>query len=337
MTLPALEKTWIHTTGDLVPTPSTNVQVVAGGSAEATNRKVLLAIVKGLLGLSGGAKFVCMGSSNGTTTDAAGTPATSKWITAADLVSNNPGSAHSWIVLAYGDGSGPSIQLLVDLDTLYHSDLRNGVRISISPSAGFTGGDNSNAPTATDETLIFSGGTSWNDNSADVNHRVNVAGTDDRSGVFVSTFAGGALRTFLYLGKAKNPVTTGWTNQWIFWAGYGTTGVSLGGFNIATKIGTTATALFPTGECYFSAGDGTRYTIPGYFTPDDQTGEYPLGPIGLYCSTAGKRGRKGAIFDLFWGLGSNASGDTYPNDGSKQMVQFGHLVLPWDGSNVETV
>jgi hypothetical protein len=46
----------------------------------------------------------------------------------------------------------------------------------------------------------------------------------------------------------------------------------------------------------------------------------------------GQRGRHGEIADLLFGPSSASHGDTYPDDGSRQLVQFGHLVFPWDGS-----
>lgn len=337
MTLPALEKTWVHTTGDLSPVPSTNLQVLAQGSIDATNRAVLLAIVSALLTMSGGAKFVCMGSSNGTTADAAGSVSTSKWTAVADLVSRDAGGLHSWIVLAYGDGSAAAPQILLDLDKTWHDSFRDGVRIVISPSGAFTGGDASNAPTATDAVLVYSHDSRWNQLGADRNHRVNVGATDDRSGVFVVTMSDGAIQTGFYLGTAKNPVSTGWAQPWLWWLTSGVDCFKLATFNLTTKLGGDVIPLYPTGECYFPAGDGTRYTIPLHFNTDDQSGEYPLGPIGLYSPTAGKRGRKGSIFDLFWGLSTNGLGDTYPGDDSRTRAQFGHLVFPWDGSSVETV
>lgn len=339
MTLPILEKTWVHTVGDLSPTPSTNIQVMAAGSGDETNKAVFLAIVTTLLSLSGTAKAHCYGSSNGVAFDAAGTPATSRLVALSDIVPHDPASPHTWIVLDFGDGSTPGFQILFDLDKTWNSYFRDGVRISISPSGAFTGGDASNAPTATDEILLLSHDSYWTANYADSNARVSIGAADDRSGYYIVAFFGGTLQVSGYIGKPKNPVTSGWTNQWLFNWVAGPTGFRLGAFNFAARIGagTTAIPLCPTGECFFSAGDGTRYTIPGNFTPDDQTGEYPLGPIGLYSPTTGKRGRKGAIFDIYWGIGANVSGDTYPNDGSKQMVQFGDMVFPWDGSNVETI
>jgi len=68
---------------------------------------------------------------------------------------------------------------------------------------------------------------------------------------------------------------------------------------------------------------------------DDDTLEWPIMPIGLLSTTGMHRGRKGALYDIWWGSTAAGSGNTYPEDGSNQFVQFGHLIFPWNGSTPE--
>ena len=58
---------------------------------------------------------------------------------------------------------------------------------------------------------------------------------------------------------------------------------------------------------------------------------WPLTPIGLASLDAGQVGRHGELFDLWFGSTAANHGDTYPGDATRQFVQFGDLVFPWDG------
>lgn len=66
--------------------------------------------------------------------------------------------------------------------------------------------------------------------------------------------------------------------------------------------------------------------------PNDFDGNWPLTPIGIASLDAGQRGRHGELFDLWFGSVGANHGDTYPGDGTRQLVQFGHVVFPWDGT-----
>ena len=65
---------------------------------------------------------------------------------------------------------------------------------------------------------------------------------------------------------------------------------------------------------------------------DEDSGEWPMQSLGIYISTVGHRGRKGEIFDFWVSPAIRVSGDDYPGDSSRQLAQFGDLVIPW-GSN----
>lgn len=70
--------------------------------------------------------------------------------------------------------------------------------------------------------------------------------------------------------------------------------------------------------------------------PDDDSGDYPVSAIGLASGTPATYGpRRGALDDIWWGSTAISSGDTYPASGSKDFVQLGDLVLPWNGTTME--
>ena len=79
------------------------------------------------------------------------------------------------------------------------------------------------------------------------------------------------------------------------------------------------------------------------------TGKWPLYPVGVACGDVGRRGRQGMMTDLwigqggiwnqnvgnpYWGV---VDGETYPNDGTTKLVQFGNLIMPWTGSAASPV
>jgi hypothetical protein len=64
---------------------------------------------------------------------------------------------------------------------------------------------------------------------------------------------------------------------------------------------------------------------------DSQTSGWIMCPIGLFSETTGVVGRKGTLYDLWWGSVTRSTGDTYPSDGSYQFAQFGDMVFPWSG------
>lgn len=84
-----------------------------------------------------------------------------------------------------------------------------------------------------------------------------------------------------------------------------------------------------TSEGYGSGTLGENLTVA-----DEDTGKWPLCPVQLsIASVVPVRGaRKGDLADLWWGPTSVSRGDTYPEDGTKQLVQVGHLVFPWNGT-----
>ncbi len=88
--------------------------------------------------------------------------------------------------------------------------------------------------------------------------------------------------------------------------------------------------LYLTSEMHTSDMIGQLYTFP-----DDQTGEWPMCPIGLYSSSVGMQGpRRASLTDIWWGSTAIKTGDCYPitPTDSKEFVQFGDLILPWNGT-----
>lgn len=61
-------------------------------------------------------------------------------------------------------------------------------------------------------------------------------------------------------------------------------------------------------------------------------GGYLVQPLSLWSETLGARGKAGNLIDVWAGTPALSDGDLLPDDGTKQMIAVGQLVLPWDGT-----
>ena len=66
-------------------------------------------------------------------------------------------------------------------------------------------------------------------------------------------------------------------------------------------------------------------TDPGASTSPPVPGSTPAAPRRL-----------GSVYDLWYGSTAVGQGDTYPNDSTRQFVQFGHFIFPWNGTAPQT-
>ena len=242
------------------------------------------------------------------------------------------GSAHSWIVLEQA-GVGAGFQVCFDLNQ-YSAYQWNAF---VSPSAGFgsvnggTNGTTLNRPTATDE-INISGGGSWGPpNSAFILKWHLMQSTDGECNRLI--ICNKNTCGFWIFDKPRDPITA-WTVP-VIAGGYGTGGTAnaadytqwnTGSTHLFSRI-TDVVNFYMTGECI--ALNMWPKLITG---PDDLNGEWPMLPIGLVCSVAPHRGKKGTVYDLWWGSTGVVNGSTYPDDGTRQFVQFDHLIFPWNGS-----
>ena len=275
-----------------------NQALAAQGSAAACNQNLLYQIVNTLTSFSPG--WQVRGSSNGTTFSllslgAAG-PGTG-WSGPSSVVFAGGASPVSWIVLrntALGSGH-PEILL-----TSYNQFNGSEVNFYISPSAGFTGGGITAAtfPTATDMVTPVSGG---------------LPGTT----------------------YGKNPVS-GWATPWT-WTSY---------YSAAVPANTGIAPCYGGGPNnsslnFWWTGEGTSSGLITtlYNAPNDLNSEYPMLPIGLFAppnigitDLAGRAGRLGMFYDLWWGVAALTSGQTYAGASAHAFVQINTQIFPWSGA-----
>jgi hypothetical protein len=331
MAVPTLDKTWEFKVNT----------VVAGLGTTALNNKDYLwkikeAFVNGA-GVAGSftTPWTVWGSSNSSTVG--NNDGVDRWTTSANVVFNNSG-VRSWIVLK-NTAIAPNFQICIEAKGF---ETQRTFRFAISPTTGFGvagGGDDgttSARPTAPDEVA-------YNDVDSGVQYApwsgfLHVMMSDDgectrmllareRSGIK-------ALSAFWLFDKTKAPISA-WTDASCFTrrgdsadSHMTTYGNFSDNANVRGRIGSDDVTFFCTSEMYASGMVGQNITVP-----DDQTSEWPIVPMALASETVGHRGvRKGAIYDVWWGSTGVANGDSYPDDGTYQFVQFADMIFPWNGA-----
>ena len=139
MALPVLAKTWQFQVNGTLP-------MLPGSKALIQNTALVFAIKNGLVGF-GTAPWVVRYSCNSVTAGTAG-DGVDRWATVANLVWNNAGAAHSWMVLRQ-TGIHSTYEILLSLEPLSSTNL-----IVAQSDVGFTGGTTTARPTATDEYIL---------------------------------------------------------------------------------------------------------------------------------------------------------------------------------------
>lgn len=326
-TLPTLTKTWQFSVN--------NSTGLGAGTAIDINRTWIRTVKDALLAFASSPwtmRYSCNSVAAGTAGDGV-----DRITTNANLVWANAGTAHSWLVLRQ-TGIATNYELLLSCEST--AAAGNTLTIYVSPSSAFTGGTTTNRPTATDE-IPLNTSSLWASNTISALRWHMLLSTDGQCTRIVTCNAN-AIQSFLSLEKPGSPVT-GWTNPSASYAGPAAGGTamvaaSLGGTaayssrisgNIANismsaegVITSAASSSFPTNTNWGNLGN-------------ELSGEWPMLPTGMICTTAPVRGRHGVFQDMWVGSGGANSGDTYPSGASNQFAQFGALILPWNGSAVQ--
>lgn len=321
MALPTLENTWQF---------SVNNVETAGGTALASYQKAMFRLKAILVGFASNA-WTVVASSNGTVANTS-----DNWTSAASIVFASSG-ARSWIVLKQ-TGIASNFQILI---SCFGSTTGQQIVFKVSPSAGFTGLTSVSAdPTATDSYDGSTQGTGiqWmGTHAAPFQTVVHGQMSSDGARTRVAFCVGAACRGFLMIDKLANPAT-GMTNPtntlWVQTTSSGSAPVATTLFAVSPVArgsdgGTVMSYNFTT------EGYGSTTIVQTFTTVANQiSSEWPLTGIGSASATATKTGRHGRISDAWAGsaAGTIVDGSTYPADSSRQFIQFGQLVLPWNGT-----
>lgn len=326
MSLPTLAQSWYF---------RGNFAIAATGTALNTNRTILKWIVDTLTSTSNwvdgnGAsatpanpmtvRYSCDSVTAGTVGDGV-----NRWAAISNLVWNAEGSAHSWIVLRFADGS----QLMLACQAAAVTGIN--LAIYYSPSAGFIGGTTTARPTAADQIPVLAS-TQWTFLTTDASVKVHILLSADGNNIRFLLASGGQASIAWIVGKstAHDPA---WTTPHVGAA----LCVSLGS-NVLTTSAINSTAAFKgraaSAADFFLATMSFNGSLACSLltSADDQSGAWPFLGQALTTVTAANRGMKGYLVDVWFGSTTVASGSSYPNSppaDQHQFAQFGVLILPW--------
>ena len=322
MPLPTLGKSW---------TIRSNIAIAVAAAVAECNKRWYLAWKDNLKALG----VTVSGSSDSVTSGMDGSDriaAWNNWVQAAS------GSAHSWIVLRFGSIGSTFCEVCIDLNNASVQAYLLTVVISFvgfGTTYGGTNGSTTARPTATDEAVYASASGCLSGGNTTVldAHRGHFWGSSDGKAFYWIRAMQSNMYCFGFIAVPRN-IPSDWTgNTVVFGCGDGTTTSANRAkwHNAAVawaKLNSTAGNAYMTGEAY----NGALISTSQNYSAEINAG-YPMCPIGLFSTVTGARGRIADMWDLWWGAESNiVSGDTYPADGSRQFAQFGHFILPWDGS-----
>lgn len=317
---PVLSKTWQFKVNQLM---------TSEGTSNLNRQKLLFELKEALQGKgfwtdnNGNAttptgNWEVVGSSNGTT---AALDGEDRILSASDF---NMPDAGRWIVLRQ-----PSISS--NFEICIFSNTSSQVFIS---HTGFSGGTISARPTAPDE---ISRSSLLDTNT--ISNKLHFLKSSDGEMFKMLVCASGVLKMICCIEKPASSVT-GWSNPSL-----------VGGINTSNPSGVRFLSLSVLGTLsytgYYNGSMTLLLTADGIHNGDSGpivnymyggnvfNNAITLFPLGLFSTTSGKSGRHGTITDCWATLELLPDGTTFPSDGSKQLVQFGTLVLPWNGTTPE--
>jgi len=312
MPLPSHVKTWQF---------ENNVAIAAQGSAEACVDAMWLYVKDTLINFAS-SPWTVVSSSDGVTSGAS-----DLWIDAGDLVHH--GTTRSWIVLEQVGMGGGNFQICID----FNSSTAHFGTVVISANAGFTGGSTTARPTATDEYVLLSVAQMVN-LSSDVGIRLSIMQSSDGQCTRILMAHTGAVRLTVCL-ETPHETSTGWNYPHaVLWLPSTATTLSdlVATYNWKARINSTnavAVSLVEGFSTYTGPADTTWGNIA-----NEVSGEWPMWPFAFASSTVGVRGRHGAFTDLRLCSSATSAADTYPADASRVWVNWGALIMPWDGGAV---
>ncbi len=323
MALPTPAKTWVIDPCNSVAYSTTKIEQVA---------TIMLAIKNSLLTMSG---VTVKGSCNGTTGAMDGVD---RWASATDVSTqaSSATAAQSWIVLDLANMGGAELLLT------NHSTVAGNFGVQFSPGGLYAAaGTATHKPTATDDQNMAatpSNGGGLQTSAGLVTQLWSTWLASDGSALAFAVAAGGAWQGMMVLQLVTSRVSVGTFSP----AAVGLRLTPAAG-GVFSSWGTAQAycRLNPGGGAVnvigFLGAEGVKNGIVGSqltSIAELQGSAHNMFQVSLWSETATARGAVGVLVDLWAGNTGAADGDTYPNDTSRLFVQFGDLILPWDGSSV---
>lgn len=331
MSLPTLAKTWQYNVN----------QAIAANAVIATQCAGLMYAIKASMVSIGTLPWTVWGSCDGAG-NFGNNDAVDWWAAASDCVWNTGGNNHSWIVLKQA-ALGANFSICIDLNKA--SANAYDCSIIMSAFAGFSSnGTAIDRPTATDEIVLVNGkwGATTTANRAQKLHYMQ---STDGQCSRVAIHSNSVNHGLWMFERLKNAATTGWTDPAVAMIAASSNGTA---FTTVANLSTAVTPLFraridgSVAQLHMSTtssnttGAGSNLVTVQTFA-DEDTGEWPLFPVFIDSVIVPTRGRKGMLYDFWFGSSGLANGDQYPAAASRTFAQMGHVVVPWDGTAIAIV
>jgi hypothetical protein len=313
-----------------------NVSIAATGAVLTTNRNALLewkgawTATTGYVNASNGATtpsgstmWAVRYSCNSTTAGTAG-DLVDRWSSASDLVWNNAGIAHSWMVLR-STALGTAVELLISCEGSTASG--HLLTVYLSPSANFSGGSTTARPTATDEQALLNNAAWGASAQADASLKMTTIKSTDGESWALLIHKGGITVTFVLIQKAVAHDST-WTNPVIgLMLGNTTEVITVNNLNTTASVkayGASSMTMFMTMPFANSASCISQQT-----TPASLSSAWNFNGITLVSYTAANVNTTGAPLNIWWTSTTNPTGSGFPNTGTaNQFWQSGCLAFP---------
>ena len=339
MTNPTIQKTWEFDLNGLVLQNNT----VANGAHQ--DRRELILAIKEVLINNGNTTFTSpwtvVSSSNASTAGAA-----DNWNSLSDITwrdEDSTGTPFSWIVLRQ-TGISATFELLIALESDTVTDDGSQIYASVA-QAGFTGGNTTTAPTATDERVLRDDdGTSaghWGsgaDGTSPGNYRYHIMMSSDGDCTRVLMFTDTIVTGLWLFDVPDNPVS-GWTNPYVAMIyGENNSSTNICSYETWNETATARGRYSGADTTMFFSSEGLANALLGeFFLANQLDNTWIATEMGVASQTSTFTGIMGSMFDLWWGAGFNASEGTgryYPETGTKLYVQVKDMIFPWDGSSI---
>lgn len=309
-----------------------NQAVTTGGTSVADHKANALKLKNLMIGMAL-SPWTVSGSSNSV---AAGMDGVDRWVTSANIVAANEGTAHSWIVLRQ-TGVGQTFEFLFNFGKTNANAAQADMMVS---AVGFTGGSITARPTALDEAYLtdsnLNGGAPWFNNSGSgFSTRWNIHQTTDGSQTRLIVFQAGTPVFFLSFDKLTG-ARTGITNPWAATWSSGSTSDCLTS-SITTGGGTGAPACRVRGiprtrpaRLAFVFGQTDGRPDPTTMGTNGISGERPFWSMVVHSLT--HRSHMGTIADMFQGNSGIVTADGAPAAGPRIWQAYSMLLLTHDGT-----
>lgn len=344
MALPTVIKTWQH-----------DVNILYGGTtpqggqvrSEADNGDLLVKMKDALLGFASN-PWTVVASSDSITAGLFGAVG-DLWADSGDIHWDGLGGPRSWILLKQSQ-IATNFQLLIDCN--HYNSLSNRITMTFCVDGFDTGSISTTSPPTPNGSrtwaMDFDTSSGWTYNgglvSANiVTGRVHVMMDSTGKLTRVIVCRDGQVHFVLIIDIPDDAVawTPDWTDPVIVIhrakddqtrGNYSDLNDAVCGVGYYTGSYNNTFGVYMTSEFYNGAAVGQHQTFP-----DDVTQEWPMCPIGLYCSVSysGMGGpRRATLTDLWWGSTVRRTGDTYPVSATptKEFAHFGDLIFPWNGT-----